>query len=522
MGSEVMIQRYTSYGVVGMVVILGLLPVLSMIIDTIYDAQGLTLSHYRTLFIQPALSRSFLHSLELGVIVATATTLLGTMLGILLSKTTLPFRSAWILLLIIPLLIPPYILAYGWYTLLGRESLLGDLLFGFWGSVWTLFSIYLPIPLLISILFLRQINPKLEEMGLLYCSWKCVLWRITLPLLKPALFLSFLLVFILAISEFSVANFLHFDIFPMQSFIQFSAFYDFKTATVYAMPLVVIVLALLGIGAILLKKRDITFRSYPHPLIFSLKDMQFPLQISIIFLIMLVIGLPLFGLIAKSTLSSFIQAFYQAISPLTHSLLYATVGALLLVLFGFFSAQTLFYQKTKGYQFLDFTLLFLFILSSTVLGIALILFYNTTYTNFIYSTPLIILIGYLSKYLFLSTKIIEIKLSQIPSSLLEMATLTGASWRETLLGIVLPLTKEALYISGVIGFIFILRESTITMLVAPAGTTTLPLYILTQMANGNPSIIASLCLLMILIVLVPLAGLVYYFKRKKDLHDDSM
>ena len=516
-----MTQRYASYGFIGIVVALGLLPVLSMVAHTFYDAHGVTLSHYKVLFTQPSLVGSFSHSLGLGVFVASLTTLVGTSLGILFSKTTLRYRTVWVLLLLIPLLIPPYILAYGWYTLVGRESMLGHLLFGFWGSAWVLFCVYLPIPVLLTILFLRQINPKLEEAGLLVCSWYGVLWHITLPLVKPALYFSFLLVFILAVSELSVANFLHFDIFPMQSFIQFSAFYDFTTATVYAMPLLVIVLVLLAIVAILLKQRPLALKSYHYPLIFPLKGIQLPVQVSIVLLLVLVIGFPLWGLLVQSSLPDFMQALKQALSPLTHSLLYATVGALLLVIFGFFSATILVSKNSKGWQVLNFTLLFLFILSSTVLGIALILFWNTPYTNFIYTTPLIILLGYLSKTLFLSTKIIQIKLSQIPSSLLEMAALTGASYRQIVSFIVLPLAKEALFVSGVIGFIFILRESTITMLVAPAGTSTLPLYILTQMANGKPSTIASLCLLMILIVLIPLAALVYYFKRKK-VHHDSM
>jgi len=514
-------QRYASYAFIGIVVALGLLPVLSMVSHTFYDAQGFTLSHYKTLFTQASLTSSFLHSLGLGIFVATLTTVVGTLVALLLTKTTLHYRAVWIVLLLIPLLIPPYILAYGWYILVGRESMLGHLLFGFWGTAWVLFCVYLPIPILLSTLFLRQVNPKQEEAGLLFCPWYCVVWHITLPLIKPALYFSFLLVFIFTVSELSVANFLHFDIFPMQSFMQFSAFYDFTTATVYAMPLLVIVLGLLGIMAILLRQTPLAYKSYQHPLIFPLKGMQFPFQMAVVLLSILVIGFPLWGLLIQSSLSELIQASKQALSPLTHSLLYATIGALLLVIFGFFSATILLYKKSKGWQLLEFTLLFLFILSSTVLGIALILFWNSPSTNFIYTTALIILLGYLSKYLFLTTKIIQIKLSQIPTSLLEMAALTGASYRQILFLIVLPLAKEALFVSGIIGFIFILRESTITMLVAPAGSSTLPLYILTQMANGKASTIASLCLLMILIVLIPLATLVYYFKRKK-VHHDSM
>jgi len=55
-----------------------------------------------------------------------------------------------------------------------------------------------------------------------------------------------------------------------------------------------------------------------------------------------------------------------------------------------------------------------------------------------------------------------------------------------------------------IGLIFSLRETTITMLVYPPGYETLPVYTMTQMANGDPKLIAALCLFMIAMVLLPL------------------
>ncbi len=501
-------QQHYAYIFIGIVVTILLLPILDIIVDSFYNIDNINL------LFQSSIINSLINSLELGLSVATATTLIGISLGILFSKTTLPYSTLWIIILLIPLLIPPYILAYGWYMILGREGILGDLLFGFWGTAWILFSVYLPIPILLTIFYLRQINPKLEEAGLLICSWSCVIWKITLPLIRPAIYFSFLLVFILTISELSVANFLHFDIFPMQSFIQFSAFYDFTTATIYAMPLLVIVIII----AIILKNSPLKFQSYNTLLIFPIKN-HYPLTIAIIFLTILIVGVPLWGLISWSSLYDFIEILRKASIPILHSIIYATIGTILLTLFGFISATTLVYKRVKGAGLLEFTLIFLFILSSIVVGIGLIIFWNTPYTNIIYTTPIIIFLGYLSKYLFLTTKIIEIRVSQIPQSLLEMAELTGASYKQILYYIILPLSKESIFISSIIGFIFILRESTITMLVAPAGSTTLPIYTLTQMANGKPSTITSLSILMIFIVIIPIIILIYYIKRKKTKYD---
>ncbi len=515
-----MTRRTASWIVVVLLAVIGLLPVLSMVFSTFHTEAGFSFEGYRQMLHTPSLWQSFGNSLLLAFTVASAATLAGTFLGILLEKTTLYFRKIWLALLLIPLLIPPYILAYGWYMLVGREGAWGEILFGFWGTACILFSVYLPIAILITSVSLRTIDPRFEEAGLLVCPWRCVLSKITLVLMLPSAMVSFLLIFILSMGEFSVANFLRYDIFPMESFIQFSAFYDFRTATLYAMPLLAIVLVILGIESLLFKKGALRFKSRTERLTIPLHALQIPFLVLIGTFILIIIGMPLYGLMHSIDAQSFIHALHKAAPALGQSLLYALLSALLLVFFGFATAYIIVYRTIKGWRVLDAMNLFWFILPATVIGIALILFWNRPYTNIIYASPLIILFGYLVKYLFLSSKIIELRLSQIPRSFMEAAQLTGASWYQILLYILLPLSSGSLAAAGMIGFVFSLRESTLTMLVAPAGTATLPVYIFTQMANGSEATVASLCLIMLLIVILPLLGLSGYtaYQGKKYDH----
>jgi len=502
------------YLVLGILFILGALPLLFMFYGTLETTDGLSLDAYKKMLQTPALWQSFQNSLSLGLVVAFLTTAAGTFLGVLIGKTTLLFRHFLLILLLIPLLIPPYILAYSWFGLLGRETLLGTLLFGFWGTAFILFSIYLPIPILLTILFIRQINPKLEESALLICGWPCVLKNITLPLIAPAMVFSFLLVFILSFGEFSVANFLRYNVFPTESFTQFSAFYDFKTATVSAMPMLLIALIVIFIER-RTSGKVLRFSTPYQPILIALGKRQIPFLLIVALLTVITVLLPLLSLLWQIDGESFALALEKAFAPLSRSVLFAALGATLLLFFGLLSAYGI-ENRLRGWKLLDGMMLFLFILPSTLIGIALILFWNRPYTNFIYGTVLIILFGYVVKYLFLSSKIIERKLAQIPHSLVESAELTGASPLQILWFIIIPLTKESLIIAWLIGFIFSLRESTITMLVYPAGLDTLPLYIFTQMANGKPQIVASLCLIMIGIVILPL-GLYFlslYFTKK--------
>ena len=56
------------------------------------------------------------HSLLLSVGVTFFATMVGVPLGVLLGKTDLPFRWAFTVLLAVPLLIPPYVIAVAWFA----------------------------------------------------------------------------------------------------------------------------------------------------------------------------------------------------------------------------------------------------------------------------------------------------------------------------------------------------------------------------------------------------------------------
>ena len=70
--------------------------------------------------------------------------------------------------------------------------------------------------------------------------------------------------------------------------------------------------------------------------------------------------------------------------------------------------------------------------------------------------------------------------------------------------IVAPIAKRGLIAAWVIAYIFCLRDLGITLVVYPPGFDTLPVRILTLMANGAPSLIAALCVILIVVTLLPL------------------
>ena len=150
--------------------IVGLLPVLSMLFKSVTVEGHLDLTSYKGLLTSRRQWILMGHSLLLSSLVTALVTAIGLPMGILFGKTDLPFRRFFTVLFVVPLLIPPYIIAVSWFDFLGREGLLAQVFgssigeltahyfSGLAACVVVLFSTFLPISMLFTIIFLKTIS----------------------------------------------------------------------------------------------------------------------------------------------------------------------------------------------------------------------------------------------------------------------------------------------------------------------------------------------------------------------------
>ncbi len=508
----------------------GVLPVLSMFHSSLLLGGHFSFSNYLHIFSSEREWILLKNSLTLALLVSLITLFLGVPLGLLLGKTDIPFKRQLSLILCIPILIPPYIMAVSVDNCLGQEGILrpflpgwvlrslSDHYLGLGGSVFVLSTVYLPIPMLLTICLLKNVNPSLEEAARLCAKWPLVLKEITLPIIRPGLTLSALLVFVLCLGEFSVPSYLRYQVFSVESFTQFSAVYDFGSATAQSMPLAVIALLLLVAESRYSRKS--LFLS--TPLVSGTKTLEIALGRSRPYLFILVsclafliVIVPLLSLF-YSSLDLFIyeEAIKVAGDALLRSFFYAFLGASLLAVLGFLSAYTIKNRQIWCWRLVDMTSLFLFAIPGTVLGIGLIATWNNSWTQFVYSSLLIIVLGYLARYHVLSSRIILSQLYLISPSMEEAAQLAGAGWLSRMLFILAPLSKRAIMAAWLCVFLFCLRDTDISLIVYPPGCETLPVRIFTLMANGSPGLISSLCMLMVVSVLVP-ASILWHLRWRR-------
>ncbi|MEO8164707.1 MAG: iron ABC transporter permease, partial [Betaproteobacteria bacterium] len=505
---------------------MGALPLAVMLGRSLWVDHQLSAQRYTALFGASAHAWHLLgNSLTLAAVTATASGVIGLLAGIILGKTDLPLRGLFVVTLTLPLVIPPYLLGIAWTALLARDGLIGQILpsladqlygwlFGLPGCVWILFCAYMPIVMLLTIVAVRTVNPRLEEAARLACGWRVVLPAITLPLARSGIAHAVVLVFLLSLGEVTVPLYLRYPVFPVETLIQFSALYDFGAAAAAAVPLL-----LIAVLVIVLEQR--WFNSRPvatspkitsaRPLIIALGRGSLPVFLAVTLIAALTSALPLLGLLwASATWRSYLDAFRMAWDSMARSLIYGAIAATILTVLGFFCGYLINRRSLPAWRLLDTTTLCLFATPGSVIAIGLISLWNHPAMNFIYGSAAIIVLGYTAQYLVLTNRVASMSLASVPESLEQAARIGGAGWIATVRSILLPAIRPGLVAAWLIAFVFCLRDVGITMLLYPPGADTLPVRILTLMANGAPELIAALSVCMVALTLIPLVLIALY------------
>ena len=208
-----------------------------------------------------------------SLLVASSATLVALILGlptaIILAAKDLPFRRYWYLLVLVPLLIPPYVMAGAWIHLLTPDGLFNRVImtifstsaklsiFSLRGCVWCLGISHFPIIAIILAAGLSKIDRSLQDIARLHAGPLRVFRYSTLPQILPHLVASICLVMVFILGRYGVPSLLGINTYPVEIFAQYSAFYDNIAATATALPLIVLVIML-----ILLQKHLMFNRNY--------------------------------------------------------------------------------------------------------------------------------------------------------------------------------------------------------------------------------------------------------------------
>ncbi|PKK90348.1 MAG: hypothetical protein CVV64_10310 [Candidatus Wallbacteria bacterium HGW-Wallbacteria-1] len=412
--------------------------------------------------------------------------------------------------MILPILIPPFVHALAWeegFRLLSEfcahrlEFQMPDI-HSIWGVVLVLTISYFPIAFLILRTGLTSMDRTLEEAALQSSSqWKTIK-SISIPLLMPNICAATTFIMAMTLLNFEVADILRVRIYPMEIFIQFSAFYDERGAIALAIPIVLICLA-----GIIAMHRYMGNRSYTslggHA---STREPCFRISkcmtlsgwlVSFAYLIPALLYPVTLIFLSSGGLNAITETFAMACNDILYSLLIAMASTLLIT--GASIPIARFITRGGGILplIMDYATLIPLGLPGIIIGIGAIRIFNRPCLDWFYGTWALLALSLTSAGFPIVMRITVAQMRTIPCEYEETAMLARPERFCTFRRILLPLMMPAIWVSLAAGFILSLTNLSTSLLTAPPGKSMLPVTIYNLMHYGVREKVFSLCAIMI-------------------------
>jgi iron(III) transport system permease protein len=187
---------------------------------------------------QPRTAALVARSLALVGVVTAACVVLGVGLAVLVSRTDLPARRVWAVLLTLPLAMPSYLLAYLWVSAFPAVA-------GFWGACLVLVLVSYPLVLLTTLAALSRVDPAQEEVALsLGRTGVAVLFLVTLRQARAAIAAGALLVALYVLSDFGAVAAMRFEAFTWVIYGAYRSGFNPSRAAVLSLVLLVFAIVL--------------------------------------------------------------------------------------------------------------------------------------------------------------------------------------------------------------------------------------------------------------------------------------
>lgn len=508
--------------------------------QTATQAATFTLDNYLSAYTSVETLRLLGNSMTFAAGTSVLAFLAGTSLAWMNERTNTPFKSLFFALSIIPLIIPGILFTVAWILLGSPKIGIINLLiqnwfntdyvlfnvYSMWGMIWVEGLHYSPMAFLIMTAAFRSMDPSLEESAMMSgASIRQIAWRITLKLTWPAIFATFLILFVRAIESFEVPALLGLPV-GIQVFTSsiYQAIHQYPSKVGLASSYAVTLLLITTVGIYFQSKLSSQGSKYStvtgkgfRPRTMDLGKWRYLTAAIFIVYFALIVVLPFLVLLWSSLQKFYAVPSMQAVKHLTldayrfmldyptlasstwNSLVLALGSATIIMLVTSVICWIVVKTKMPGRWLLDNLASLPMVFPGLVLGLAIMVFY----LNFdigVYGTMWILFIAYVTRFLPYGLRYNTTSMLQIHKELEESAAMSGASWGTTFRRIVLPLLKPGLMSGWIYIVIVSIRELSSSILLYSPGTEVTAILIWELWENGQYVELSALGVMFIMVL----------------------
>ena len=504
---------------------LGLLFVKSFAITRPGQPTAWGLEGWIAAFNDPGLPMALANTFSLGAVRVAITSVLAIFFAWVVTRTDTPWKGFIELMLWLGFFLPLLPMTLGWILLLDPHyGIINQFLmsvfqlsaapfnvYSYWGIVWCHLAFSTSVRFLLLTPAFRTMDAALEEAARISGSNNLgVLFRITVPILAPALLVSTALGFIRSLESFEIELVLGI---PAKIYVISTKVYDFihwepplyGRATALCSIFLVMIFLLIWFQRALLRGREfttITGRSYAVRS-FSLGPWRWVTFAFCMLFIFVMIVVPL----ATLVMGTFMEFFgnFDLEKPWTHrhwatafidpvfarslkntlmlGLGAGLLGTLLYAFISYYIVRTTF--PCRG--LIDVLSWLPWAVPGILISLALLwaALGSGGLVKLIYGTVFLLILAIIVKEMPLGTQIIKAGVLQISKELEEASTAAGASWLSGFRRIMLPLLTPTMMAVGIIVFISAVRDIPTVVFLSTYNSRTLSLLMLDYIAEAN-------------------------------------
>jgi len=482
----------------------------------------------------------FWNSLKFALGSCAISFLIGTYLAWINERTNTPFKKLFMVMSLIPFIIPGILSTIAWILLLSPRIGLINLgvmavlglesppfnIYSMGGMVWAEAIHLYPLVFLLMAAAFRNMDTSLEEAALTAGSSTFTTFqRVTLPLMRPAMFSVLLIMFIRSIESFEVPALVgvpaRISVFTTKIFLAIHQFpSDFGLAGAYAVTLLAISTAGVLFYQRITRREEryatVTGKGY-RPRVIDLGPWKYVTSASAFFIFLLAVifpvfillwssfipyyGVPSMELLERVTLANYqyILNYPLAMTAFKNSFILSVGSATLVMLLTSVIAWITVKSKVPGRAFLDNMTFIPIAMPGIVLGVSLIWVYLTLPIP-IYGTMWVLLLAYLTKFMPYGIRANSASMIQINKELEEASFASGGTWLQTFTKVILPLLMPGFVAGWIYISIIALRELSTSILLYSYSSTVLSIMAFDLWEGGQYTYVCALGVLMVLLL----------------------
>ena len=484
--------------------------------------EGLTLYNFTRFFTKPYYYQTLIRSIVVCSATVITTTIIGVPIAYVMTRYNIAGKQLLHILIIMSLMSPPFIGAYSWIILMGRNGLVAKL-FKFFGAeaptiygregIIFVFTLHLfPYIYLYTSGAMNSIDSSLEEAAEnLGMSKLKRIWTITLPVILPSILAGCVMVFMTSLADFGTPMLLGegYTVLPVLVYNEYMSESAVNPYMASALSVIIVACSLLVLAfqKLVIDKRNYQMSSLRPPqetVLHGWKRVAVSLPIYIVvflaFLPQIVVVCQSFversfsGMVKGINLNNYRAILSRLGSNIRNTYVFSLVAIVFIVILGILVSYILVRKKGKVANLIDTLIMFPYVIPGSVLGIGLIVAFNRK-PMILVGTSAIMIISYIVRKLPYTVRSGSAFLYQMDPFVEEASINLGVSPMKTFFTVTARMMLPGIMSGAVLSWITCINELSSSIMLYSGKTSTIAVAIyqeVTRMSDGTAGALATI------------------------------